>query len=289
MDRIAERARARPGRAAAAQRAARRATRRRPARCCARASARAARPSLRARRSSARGYRAAARRDRRAGRRRRRVRRGIGLALVFHGGGFTGSGEVRLASRAALELTRGRARACWPPTTEIGQGAHRVRADRRRRARRGRSTRSRSRAGHRAGARQRPDRGLAHHHGGRAGCSQRCACGRSMRERRSGRASARGEYLRSATAPLRVERTHTSQPPGIEWDDETYRGDAYGTLRLGLRRRRGRGRPRHRRGAAARDHRGDDIGRAIHPLLAAGQIEGGTLQGARLGAARGGA
>src|SRR5205085_391144 len=31
--------------------------------------------------------------------------RGIGLALFFHGAGFTGGGEVALASRAALELT----------------------------------------------------------------------------------------------------------------------------------------------------------------------------------------
>src|SRR4029453_15945479 len=31
--------------------------------------------------------------------------RGIGLSLFFHGSGFTGGGEVKLASKAALELT----------------------------------------------------------------------------------------------------------------------------------------------------------------------------------------
>ena len=34
--------------------------------------------------------------------------RGIGLATVFHGAGFTGSGEVFLRSRAGLEAEQGR-------------------------------------------------------------------------------------------------------------------------------------------------------------------------------------
>ena len=36
-----------------------------------------------------------------------RTARGIGLALAWHGAGFTGSGEVHLASVASLELTAG--------------------------------------------------------------------------------------------------------------------------------------------------------------------------------------
>src|SRR5262249_9175011 len=52
----------------------------------------------------------------------RRVRRGIGLALAYHGAGFTGSGETRLASVAALDLTPdGRPRAL-ASHTQIGQG-----------------------------------------------------------------------------------------------------------------------------------------------------------------------
>ena len=62
--------------------------------------------------------------------------RGIGLSLVFHGSGFTGSGETKLASEAALELTATGAR-IRVASTEIGQGTrHDARADRRRRARR---------------------------------------------------------------------------------------------------------------------------------------------------------
>jgi CO/xanthine dehydrogenase Mo-binding subunit len=69
-----------------------------------------------------------------------------------------------------------------------------------------------------------------------------------------------------------------ASPPEIEWDDETYSGDAY---------------PAYSWGAEVAEVEVDmdtfevtckkittaqDIGRAIHPVLAAGQIEGGTLQ-----------
>ena len=103
-------------------------------------------------------------------RRRRELRgtnRGLGLALFFHGAGFTGSGEVRLASKASLELTERGAR-ILVSSTDIGQGARTVHAQivadtlglpvRRRR---GRARR------HRPRARQRPDRGVAHDDGRR--------------------------------------------------------------------------------------------------------------------------
>ncbi len=66
--------------------------------------------------------------------------------------------------------------------------------------------------------------------------------------------------------------------PGIEFDDETYRGDAYpafgwaacvATVEVDL----DTGEVIVRDVVAA-----DDIGRVIHPILAEGQVEGGTLQ-----------
>jgi CO/xanthine dehydrogenase Mo-binding subunit len=84
------------------------------------------------------------------------------------------------------------------------------------------------------------------------------------------------EYL-AQHGQLRVIARYAS-PPGIEWDDETYSGDAY---------------PAYSWGADIAEVEVDldtyettvlkittamDIGRAIHPLLAEGQIEGGTLQ-----------
>ena len=53
---------------------------------------------------------------------RARTATGIGLALAWHGAGFTGSGEVRLASVASLDLTDdGRIR-ILTGSTEMGQG-----------------------------------------------------------------------------------------------------------------------------------------------------------------------
>ena len=53
---------------------------------------------------------------------RDRTASGIGLALAWHGAGFTGSGEVKLASVASIELTaEGRVR-ILTASTEMGQG-----------------------------------------------------------------------------------------------------------------------------------------------------------------------
>src|SRR5215831_18703145 len=53
--------------------------------------------------------------------------RGIGLSLFFHGSGFTGGGEVKLASKASLELTDRGAR-ILVASTEIGQGTRTMHA-----------------------------------------------------------------------------------------------------------------------------------------------------------------
>ncbi len=47
---------------------------------------------------------------------------GIGLALAWHGAGFTGSGEVKLASVASLELTDDHRIRILTASTEMGQG-----------------------------------------------------------------------------------------------------------------------------------------------------------------------
>ncbi len=53
--------------------------------------------------------------------------RGIGLSLFFHGSGFTGGGEVKLASKASLALTERGAR-ILVASTEIGQGTRTMHA-----------------------------------------------------------------------------------------------------------------------------------------------------------------
>jgi CO/xanthine dehydrogenase Mo-binding subunit len=53
-------------------------------------------------------------------------RRGQGLACYFHGTGFTGNGEIRLASVAAVELLPGGAVRVRTSSTEMGQGTRTV-------------------------------------------------------------------------------------------------------------------------------------------------------------------
>jgi CO/xanthine dehydrogenase Mo-binding subunit len=77
---------------------------------------------------------------------------------------------------------------------------------------------------------------------------------------------------RSLAAPIRAARLRAMGRHDLQ-------GRRLPVLRLGLRRRRGRGRSRHVRG-----HRGqallvgDDVGKAINPIMCKGQLEGGTLQ-----------
>ncbi len=50
--------------------------------------------------------------------------KGVGLSVVFHGAGFTGAGEVHLASRAGVSLTREGGIHVEAASTEIGQGTN---------------------------------------------------------------------------------------------------------------------------------------------------------------------
>jgi CO/xanthine dehydrogenase Mo-binding subunit len=56
----------------------------------------------------------------------RRTANGIGLALAWHGAGFTGSGEVYLASVASVELTADAQIRVLTANTEMGQGTKTV-------------------------------------------------------------------------------------------------------------------------------------------------------------------
>jgi CO/xanthine dehydrogenase Mo-binding subunit len=78
--------------------------------------------------------------------------------------------------------------------------------------------------------------------------------------------------------PLRVEKEHVP-PEWLKWDEERYRGDAYATYAWAcdvaeVEMDRDTFEVRPLRITAVQD-----IGKAIHPALATGQIEGGTGQG----------
>ncbi|HKP88034.1 MAG TPA: xanthine dehydrogenase family protein molybdopterin-binding subunit [Blastocatellia bacterium] len=229
------------------------------------------------------------------------TRRGIGLSFFFHGAGFTGSGEARMKAKAGVEITaNGRAK-ILSGSSEIGQGTRTIFCqivadelgldfddvevedpDTSRVPDSGPTVASRTTmvVGRvvQFAAREAKDkllRFVAERYGepeavivaGRFVAGDKQLAGFEEMAR---------EYIEQH-GELRAYAVYAS-PPGIEWDDETYSGDAY---------------PVYSWGADVAEIEVDmdtyevtvrkitaaqDIGRAIHPLLAAGQIEGGTLQ-----------
>jgi CO/xanthine dehydrogenase Mo-binding subunit len=197
--------------------------------------------------------------------------RGIGLSLFFHGSGFTGAGEVKLASQASLELTE-RGALIRVASTEIGQGTRtmlaQIVAD---------------------------TLGLPYDaidvspadtdrvpDSGPTVASRTCMvvgrilqrCAKDMK-RRLGTLSA-ADYLRQH-GPLVVTKAY-EKPPGIEWDEDTYRGDAYAAYAWACDVAEVELDPDTYEIRPLKITAVQEVGRVIHPTLAAGQIEGGVAQ-----------
>ena len=198
--------------------------------------------------------------------------RGIGLALFFHGSGFTGGGEVKLASKASLELTERGAR-IRVASTEIGQGTRTMHAqivadtlgipyDR--------VEVSEADTG------RVPDSGPTV-------ASRTCMivgkilenCALEMKRRLG--AMTPSAYLKKH-GPLLITKEY-ERPAALQWSEETYRGDAYGAYGWGCDVAEVEWDPVTFAVRPLRVTAVQEIGRAIHPVLAAGQIEGGTAQG----------
>jgi CO/xanthine dehydrogenase Mo-binding subunit len=198
--------------------------------------------------------------------------KGIGLSLFFHGSGFTGGGEVKLASQASLELTATGAR-ILVGSTEIGQGTRTMHAQ------------------IVADALGVPFDTIDVHEvdtafvpdSGPTVASRTCMivgkllerCARDMKQR-----------LGSLT-PAQYFRQHgtftvTSQyepPPGLLWNDDTYAGDAYGSYAWSCNVVEIEVDPVTYEVTPTNVTAVAEIGKAIHPMMAIGQIEGGTAQG----------
>jgi len=198
--------------------------------------------------------------------------RGIGLALFYHGAGFTGSGEVMLASKAALELT-GRGARILTGTTEMGQGQRTTHAQIVAEA-----------LGWPYEAIEVAEVDTARvPDSGPTVASRTCMivggilrdCAKELKAK-LGRLTPR-EYLKRH-GPLVVTRAY-EHPPDIVWNDATYRGDAYGTFGWGCEVAELELDPDTCEARLTKFTAAVEIGRAIHPVIAAGQVEGGVAQG----------
>jgi CO/xanthine dehydrogenase Mo-binding subunit len=211
---------------------------------------------------------------------RDRTASGIGLALAWHGAGFTGSGEIKLASVASLELTaEGRVR-ILTGSTEMGQGTKTIFpqlvAD--------------ALGVPEADVEIAPqDTAYVPDSGPTVASRTAMVVGgllikaalrlRDRVEVETGRPFAEGAaaYARDHGA-TRIDQQFEPYPGGTPFDDTTYTGDAYPAFGWAACVARvdvdlDTGEVDVRDVVAA-----DDVGRVIHPVLAEGQVEGGTLQ-----------
>jgi len=204
-----------------------------------------------------------------------RVATGIGLALAWHGAGFTGSGEVKLASVASLELTDdGRIR-ILTASTEMGQGTKTIFpqlvAD--------------ALGVEYAEVEIAPQDTSIVPDSGPTVASRTAMVVGGLLIRASARLRAHVEEKTSRpfaesyheAGPIRIDEQFVPYP-GEPFDDKTYRGDAYpafgwacAVARVDVDLDTGE--------VTVRDCvSADDVGHVIHPILAEGQVEGGTLQ-----------
>jgi CO/xanthine dehydrogenase Mo-binding subunit len=198
--------------------------------------------------------------------------RGIGLALFLHGSGFTGSGEAKLASRVALELTRTGV-TVHVGSTEIGQGTRTMLSQMVAEAL---GWPLRRIAIAEVDTAQVPDSGPTV-------ASRTCMIvgGILVRaakalKRKLGDLTPRA-YLEEHGELVVVE--HYEKPAAIEWDETTYRGSAYAAYAFGCNVAEVEFEPATGIARAVALTAVIDVGRAVAPSLARGQVEGGVLQG----------
>ncbi|HEX8163144.1 MAG TPA: xanthine dehydrogenase family protein molybdopterin-binding subunit [Pyrinomonadaceae bacterium] len=216
-----------------------------------------------------------------------KVRRGIGFAAFMHGAGFTGSGEVFLQSVVGCEAgPDGRVRVL-AASTEIGQGTNTIFAQIAAQA---------LRLDYDMVEVSQPDTASVPNSGPTVASRTCMIVGKLVESAALGlRQTLQGAGLLGdayTTEEWREAcRRHAERhgalrsfsqykpPPNVVWDEGRYRGDAYGAFAWAVYV------AEVSVDLVTYDARVEDfvavqeVGRVIHPVLAAGQIEGGVAQG----------
>ncbi len=211
--------------------------------------------------------------------------RGIGLATVFHGDGFTGSGEVFLRSRAGIELVHDGTLRIDAASTEIGQGTTSILAQ---------IVADALDVPYDWIDVETPDTSKVPNSGPTV-ASRTCMVVGGLLHKAAKKLK-KALVQAGANWPLTREALATSaaracgkkrsidfveqyrKPGDVTWDEETYRGDAYGVysyaamvVDLEI--------DKTTYEVTVRDViTAQDVGKAINPLLVEGQIIGGTAQ-----------
>ena len=213
-------------------------------------------------------------------------KKGIGFATFMHGAGFTGSGEVYLASVVGAEATETGKVRVLTSNTEIGQGSFTIFSQI---------------AANALGIDvsqieiAQPDTANVPNSGPTVASRTTMIVGKLVESAALGlKQTLVGSGLLGETystedfaAACRAHLTKHGElksfskyepPPGVHWDDEKYQGEAYGTYAWAVYV------AEVTVDLTTYEARVDDfvalqeVGKVIHPVLAAGQIEGGVAQ-----------
>ncbi|MGI8896812.1 MAG: xanthine dehydrogenase family protein molybdopterin-binding subunit [Pyrinomonadaceae bacterium] len=216
-----------------------------------------------------------------------RVKKGIGFASFMHGAGFTGSGEVYLASVVGAEATpEGRVK-ILSASTEIGQGTNTIFAQ---------IAAEALGLDHDLIEVTQPDTGNVPNSGPTVasrtcmvvgklvesavlGLKQTLIASGYLKEgyTRTEFQRACNEYI-NAHGPLKSYSKY--QPPlNVFWDDDKYQGDAYGTYAWAVYVAEVTVDMLTYEAHVQDFVAVQEVGKVINPVLAAGQIEGGVVQG----------
>lgn len=216
-----------------------------------------------------------------------RIKRGIGFATFMHGAGFTGSGEKFLESVVGCEATpEGRVRVL-AASTEIGQGTNTIFAQ---------IAAETLGLDYEQVETAQPDTGNVPNSGPTVASRTCMIVGKLVESAALGlKQTLQGggflgetynseEFRRACRehierhGPLKSFSRY-KQPTDINWDEDKYQGDAYGAYAWAVYV------AEVSIDALTYEARVEDfvavqeVGRVIHPVLAAGQIEGGVAQG----------
>jgi CO/xanthine dehydrogenase Mo-binding subunit len=216
-----------------------------------------------------------------------RVKKGIGFASFMHGAGFTGSGERMLESVVGVEAAADGHVRVLAASTEIGQGTNTIFAQV---------------AAETLGLRYedvevaQPDTKFVPNSGPTVasrtvmvvgklvesaclGLRQSLVAAGCLREpyTREDFVKACAAYSRSGSA-LKAYSKY-KQPAHIQWDDQTYLGDAYATFAWAVYVAEVSVDTTTFVTTVDDFYALQEVGRVVHPVLAAGQIEGGVAQG----------
>jgi CO/xanthine dehydrogenase Mo-binding subunit len=215
------------------------------------------------------------------------IKRGIGFAAFMHGAGFTGSGERRLNSLVEIEITpEGRPR-ILVSSTEFGQGTNTVLCQ---------VAAQTLRIPYDDVLIAQPDTARVPNSGPTVASRTAMIVGKLV-ERASlnlcamltnaghlAPAYTPAEFRTAAvtyiaeSGPL-VASARYQSPGDIFWDDDKYKGDAYPTYAWAVYVAEVAVDTSTYAATVTEFHALQEVGKVLHPVLAAGQIEGGVAQG----------